>query len=280
MNRPRRRIKVFRTDVAGAGQPMLLLPGLGCTGAVWQDTVAHFKDRYECHSFTFAGFGGLPPIGGRLLPQYRDAVIAYIRAKSLKRPVLVGHSLGGFLAYAIAAAAPGEVGAVVAIDAALWSPAILAPGHKMDEMRKRAAEMRKSLRDLKPEQFYKELGKLLPPDNRILDPAKSVAVGKMTAVADIPSIVDILYELLTTDLRGEARRIKAPVLVLIAGAALQSPDEAQAKIAQWEAHLKPVADVRVVLAAKANHFVPLDDPEFAHRTIEEFLAAKNRWPTR
>ncbi|MFL5341046.1 MAG: alpha/beta fold hydrolase [Gemmataceae bacterium] len=273
---PHKAPDVVRVEVAGAGRPMLLLPGVGCSGAVWNDTVAHFKDRYECHSFTFAGFGGLPPIEGRYLPKYRDAVIAYVKTKNLKKPVIVGHSVGGLLAYAVAAAIPDDVGAVIVVDAALWSPAVLMPGMKMDDARKQAAFFRKRLRDLKPQQFAEQMNKLLPPDTKVQDSGKRAVVNGMNAASHIPTCVDVMCEILTTDLRGEAKKIKAPVLVMIAGAAQQSNDEQDAKRERWEAHLKPIANCRVVMAVKANHFIPLDDPEFAHRTMDDFLGEKGR----
>ena len=37
---------------------MILIPGLTCGGDVWKSTVEHFKDRYECHVLTLAGFAG------------------------------------------------------------------------------------------------------------------------------------------------------------------------------------------------------------------------------
>src|SRR5271165_2213258 len=52
----------FSVKVTGAGRPMILIPGLSCGGDVWDGTVAHFKDRYECHVLTLAGFAGQPAI--------------------------------------------------------------------------------------------------------------------------------------------------------------------------------------------------------------------------
>ena len=50
----------FAVKVTGTGQPMILIPGLACSGEVWDSTVAHFKDRCECHVLTLAGFAGQP----------------------------------------------------------------------------------------------------------------------------------------------------------------------------------------------------------------------------
>ncbi|MFZ0035104.1 MAG: alpha/beta hydrolase [Sedimentisphaerales bacterium] len=81
----------FTVKVTGSGRPMILIPGLGCGGNVWDGTVAHFKDRYECHVVTLAGFAGQPSIGGPFLEQVRSGLVEYIRQKKLERPVIVGH---------------------------------------------------------------------------------------------------------------------------------------------------------------------------------------------
>src|SRR5215472_14993762 len=85
----------FSVQVIGHGKPMILIPGLTCGGDVWKTTVDHFKDRYECHAFTLAGFAGQPAIGAPMLETIRKDIAAYLRKKQLKDAVIVGHSLGG-----------------------------------------------------------------------------------------------------------------------------------------------------------------------------------------
>src|SRR5262245_37138744 len=47
---------VLRVEVTGKGRPMVLIPGLTCSGDVWRETVAHFADHYQCHVVTLGGF--------------------------------------------------------------------------------------------------------------------------------------------------------------------------------------------------------------------------------
>ena len=86
---------------------MILIPGLMSSGDTWKSTVARYQDRFRCHVLTLAGFAGVPPIKDPLLATVRRELVAYIRAQRLDRPVIVGHSLGGTLALAIAAEHPG-----------------------------------------------------------------------------------------------------------------------------------------------------------------------------
>ena len=48
----------FTADVSGKGRAVLLIPGLGCPGSVWIQTVAHLEKSYEVHVLQLAGFWG------------------------------------------------------------------------------------------------------------------------------------------------------------------------------------------------------------------------------
>ena len=55
----------FTVRVVGKGRPVLLIPGLTCPGAVWDETVAYYQGRYQCHVVSLAGFGGVPAASGQ-----------------------------------------------------------------------------------------------------------------------------------------------------------------------------------------------------------------------
>jgi hypothetical protein len=50
----------FGVEVSGAGRPVILIPGLGCPGSIWQATVAHLAPAAQVHVLTLAGFAGRP----------------------------------------------------------------------------------------------------------------------------------------------------------------------------------------------------------------------------
>ena len=87
----------FKVEVKGKGAPVLLFPGFGCTGQVWDETVAEISKTHECHIFTFAGFGNVPAIENPWLATIKSEIISYVKVKKLKKPTLIGHSLGGTL---------------------------------------------------------------------------------------------------------------------------------------------------------------------------------------
>jgi pimeloyl-ACP methyl ester carboxylesterase len=93
---PTSKAKSFAVRVTGTGKPMILIPGLTCSGDVWDSTVEHFKGRYQCHVLTLAGFAGQPPISPPLMETVRKDLAGYIRAKKLEHPVLSAIALADF----------------------------------------------------------------------------------------------------------------------------------------------------------------------------------------
>src|SRR5579872_5414121 len=69
--------KPFTVQVTGEGKPMILIPGLASSAAVWDSTVAHYAAHYQCHVLNLAGFAGVVPIDGPLLQQAEDALSKY-----------------------------------------------------------------------------------------------------------------------------------------------------------------------------------------------------------
>src|SRR5947207_644573 len=70
----------FAVETSGKGRPVILVPGYACSGAVWNGTVAHLRDHYQCHVLTLAGFAGQPRVEGPFLETVRKDLAAYIRS--------------------------------------------------------------------------------------------------------------------------------------------------------------------------------------------------------
>lgn len=120
----------FKVAVSGKGTPLLLIPGLACSGDVWETTVDSLKDRYECHVLTLPGFAGQPAIDheNRYLEKVKGEILSYLDNQDLQQIGLIGHSLGGFLALQLAAEHSGRFNALVIVDGLPFLPAMQVPG--------------------------------------------------------------------------------------------------------------------------------------------------------
>lgn len=108
-----RRIAV---TVRGSGPDVLLIPGLSSGSAVWNGAVGAVGG-YRFHLVQVRGFAGLPADGnasGPVVQPVADEIARYIAAAGLKRPAVVGHSMGGTLAMMLGL--KGVAGRVMVVD--------------------------------------------------------------------------------------------------------------------------------------------------------------------
>ena len=108
----------FAVKTYGTGtQALVFIPGFACSGEVWQETVNALQDRYTCYVLTMPGFAGVPPETSPSFEGWKKQIIHFIRDRQLRKPYLVGHSMGGGLALAVAADCPNLLQGVVVVDA-------------------------------------------------------------------------------------------------------------------------------------------------------------------
>ncbi|MBX3162731.1 MAG: alpha/beta hydrolase, partial [Deltaproteobacteria bacterium] len=215
------------------------------------ETVAHLAGDHEAHVLTLAGFAGLPAIKEPLSRAVRRDLTRYIRAKKLVDPIIVGHSMGGFIAYWLASYHPELVGPTIIVDA---GPAL---SGDLDE----AKALRKQWKNASDEEFAATTRMVFM--SMTTDPRRMEPVLAGVVKSDRAAIGNAVYEMMTTDLTEKVEEIKAPVLVLAADGGYQKRIRAQ---------VAPIADHEVIVVPRAKHFVMFDDPPAFFRAIDKFLA--------
>lgn len=264
----------FTVRVVGTGRPVLLIPGLMSGPDVWDATVAHLQRGHTLHIVHLAGFAGAPAApGADFLGRVRDGLLAYVadmRARGLERPVVVGHSLGGFLAYAVASAQPDAVAGVVAVDGLPFFAALGDPAATPESVGPTAAAMRGMFARLSPEQLAAQTRPGLP---TLMRDSASVARGVEWARTSDPATVgQAMAEMLTTDLRPAVAAIRAPVLQIVAAGSAPTAEVRAMLRDRYAAQVALVPRHEVIVAERAYHFVMLDDPAFFHATLDAFLS--------
>jgi pimeloyl-ACP methyl ester carboxylesterase len=241
----------FSVEVGGdRGRPVILIPGLGCPASVWRDTVVHLRRLgYQTHALTLAGFAGKPRIDRPLARATVEELGRYIRDRHLVSPVIIGHSLGGTLAYWLAAREPALVGAMVIVDAG-------APGSEEPA----AAQARDAWREASDEQFARQIKEMF--GHMSVKPERLAPLLAEVERSDRRAMGDVVYELSSLAVRDELRRIRAPVLVVLADGALQRDFRRQAGA---------VRDHEVVVVPGTGHFVMIDDPPAFFAVVDDFL---------
>lgn len=243
----------FHDAVTGKGRPVIFIPGLGCPGSVFDAVVAHLDGKVEAHVLTLAGFAGEKPTKPPLAKAVRKDLVRYIRSRRLDHPIIVGHSLGGFIAYWLAATAPDLIGGVVVIDA---GPAL------GDNDPETAHALRNMWAQAGDDELVDQVRTAY--SSMTTDPKRMEPYLPAIAKSDRHAIGDAIYELVRTDLRDKISAIKAPFLLVLADGGLQNI---------YKAMVKPIADKQIVVVPKTRHFVWLDDPDAFDALLDKFLAA-------
>lgn len=110
---------VIRCQLSGdPGAPaMVLLHALGEHAASWDEVVARVATRFRVVALDLRGHGGSTWPGRYSFTLMRDDVLGVLDALDLRDVVLVGHSMGGIVAYLVAHAHPGRIARLVVEDA-------------------------------------------------------------------------------------------------------------------------------------------------------------------
>ena len=263
----------FTVEVAGAGPPVVLIPGLGCQGAVWGPISARLEKDHTVHRLTLAGFGSQAAVPAPMLETVRRDLLRYLDDRKLAKPVLVGHSLGGMLALWIAASAPDRIGGAVSVDGVPFLPALWDPGATVESVKPRAAAMRDAMAAVDRASYVAQTRRFLATMVRREGSLETAA--KLCSAGDPKAAAEAMYELMTTDLRPLMARAKAPILLLGAGFG-RSEAEAKRLDAAYEAQIAGAPHHRYAVSPESAHFIMLDEPQWLSDAVAGFLAKSDR----
>lgn len=264
----------LQSRILGTGEPALMFPGLGCPGRVWNALAERLAKDHQVHVIEIPGFAGNAPLArdGALLPALEVEVGEYIEKHHLKRPILIGHSFGGFFSTWLATRASSRYGAVISLDGVPFYSALFDPAATVESSKAYAEQMRAPTLAMDQPSFAAQQNYLLTAV-MIKDSSIAQALSVDTARSDRNTFADAMSELMTTDLRPVLGNIKQPMLLIGALGAL--PDAAARERAGlvYRAQIADHSNISLRLAEQARHFVQYDDPEWLEREVLGFLAA-------
>ncbi len=252
---------------------MILIPGLSSGGETWDGTVDHYKDRYECHVLTVAGFNGVPRIPEPMLDTVRDAIGQYIRDKKLVKPVIVGHSLGGDLALELGAKFPDLVGPLVIVDSYPYMAGIADPSTTLAQAKEMAGQMRKYIAGDSQEAYERYVKSGMSTRDMVTSEAGFAKLTEWGLKSDRFAVADAMAELFSIDLRDEIAKIKSPTLVLGSWIAFKQYTDHDKTVANLKAQYARLAGVEVRVHDTSRHFIMWDDPNWMFAQIDGFLSA-------
>ncbi|MCF6269046.1 MAG: alpha/beta hydrolase [Melioribacteraceae bacterium] len=264
----------FDATVTGEGNPIVFIHGYASGKSVWDETVDYLKSDFQCHVIQIAGFAGRDPIKVEsFLSKLKDDIAEYIKDNNLKKVIIVGHSMGGFLALWLASEYPDLVSKVVSVDGVPYLSAIVNPDVTPESQMNFAkqsfnyendfAQRENAITDEQLKQMFITM---------TIHEDKIPVLLEWTKKSDTRTLNQTMFEMMTTDIRENVKNIKVPVLVLGAWIAYKgygATKESTLKL--YELQFQNVNNCKITLTNKGKHFIMWDDFEWYSSTIKEFL---------
>lgn len=242
-----------RGAAAGAARDVLLIPGLASGPGIWNGVLGALPG-YRFHLVHVRGFAGLAPeanASGALLQPIADEIARYVTAAGLKRPAIVGHSMGGTLALLLGL--KGVASRVMVVDM-LPAGAAMVGG---------TASGLGFLAD--------QLGGYLTgtvAGRRYL--AEMVAQAPGAKGSDPDVIANALRDLANVDLGLQLPRLSAPLEVVYAVGS--DAQQAAAITSRFRAAYAPRKATLLKAIGPSGHMVMADQPARFNAILKDFLA--------
>ena len=246
----------------GSGrQNVILFAGLGTSTKVWDETIAVLSKTKTCYAVSFSGFAGSKAQGDPNLMLWENDIVKFIKDKKIKKPILIGHSMGGTLALQIAANHPDIISKLVVVDA-FPSPAALYNPRFKSQKNIACTPIINQFAGMDESQLYNFQKTNI--SQMVTDKTRLETILDWFVKSDRKTFGKIYCELLNTDLREKLSVIKCPTLILLQPALKSKEAEIKAQYASLKN-----ADIRY--AERGLHFIMYDDWEWFINSLQSFL---------
>jgi pimeloyl-ACP methyl ester carboxylesterase len=252
----------FEVAKTGTGkQAIIFIPGFASSGDVWNETRANFEKEFTCYTFTMAGFAGVKQQPNASFKNWETEIVNYIKANKIEKPIIVGHSMGGGLALAIASDYPELISKIVVVDALPCLAALRDPSFKSKENND-CSSMVNQIGAMSEDEFLQMQKRNMA--MLLAEPSKQDEVISWSMKSDRKTFSEMYCDFSNTDLRDKIAAIKCPSLILLefGFSNYKEPIEAQYK------NLKTAS---FQYSNKGLHFIMYDDKEWYLLQLNNFI---------
>lgn len=254
----------FEVVKTGSGkQAIIFIPGFACSGDVWNETTAKLDGDFSSYALTMAGFAGAKPQAGASVLNWINGIADFIKDNKIDKPIIVGHSMGGGLAMALAADYPALVAKIVVVDALPCLQALMDPGFKPAENND-CSPIVKQFTSLDDDRFLQMQKAAV--SQLVADTTKHGMIIGWSMSSDRNTFAQMFCDFTNTDLRQKIAGIKCPSLILL------ESNFANHKPA-IEDQFKQLKNADIEYATKGLHFVMYDDGDWYFNKLSSFLKA-------
>lgn len=255
----------FEVKKTGNGnQALIFIPGFASSGDIWNETTAKFEKDFTCYTLTMAGFAGIKPQTDASFKDWEKGIATYIKDNKIEKPILIGHSMGGGIALAIAADYPELAGKIIIVDTLPCLAALSDPSFTSKENNDCSPAIAQ-LTAMNDEQFRKMQAQAMP--RLMADISMQETVINWSMKSDRKTFAKMYCDFYNTDLREKIKNIQCPSLILLESyfVTLKPTIENQ---------YKNLKNANMQYASKGLHFIMYDDKDWYFNQLTHFLSAK------
>lgn len=267
----------MQVESYGRGSPALVfIPGLACGSWVWDDAVRLYAKNHAVYVVTLAGFDGLPAIPGASVDRADASLLELV--STLDRPIVIGHSLGGFLALRLGEEHAKLVRGVVSIDGTPVFPSLAqsSPAERVAFANGVGAQMASLDATAFAEGQRRTLATMVgAPDVE--------RVATHAAKSDPAATAAYARDLFASDIRPQLKNLTVPALELAPvptvpapyegsqAGTLSSAERAESYRVYYASLLAGAPKLRVVPISNSLHFAMIDQPKATYAAISAFV---------
>ncbi len=241
--------------------PIIFIHGFPFNSSMWAQQIKRLKENFYCITYDVRGLGETPPGDGQFtMEMFVDDLFAVIDGLGLDNPVLVGFSMGGYIALRAMEREPKRFRALILCDTK-------AEADDDAGRLKRASAINVVNRE-GVEQFASDFVPLAfstGAPERITETYSSF-LEKAQAESPIGVKGCLLAMAVRTDTTHMLGDIGVPTLLLVGEEDVITPP---AMMRQMQERIN---GARLITVPEAGHMTPVEDPEFITQSIEEFLS--------
>ena len=230
--------------------PLILIHGAGGSHLHWSPTTRRLSGR-NTYAIDLPGHGRSPGDALRTIPEYVEVLASWIKHEAIRRPVLIGHSMGGAIALSAGLTIPEALAGLVLVgtsDHLPVNPTLLGMLGR-DETFTQAVDL-----IMKWSFSPSSAPRLLE-----LCRKRMLQVPRLVLFSDYRACEQF-------DGKGRLGEIRLPTLVICGADDKMTPARAVRRLAQ------SIADSRLAIIEAAGHMVMLEQPPAVDEAVLDFLA--------
>lgn len=240
--------------------PIIFIHGFPYNSTMWSQQIKVLKKEYYCIAYDIRGLGETPPGDGQFtIEMFVDDLFAVIDGLDIDKPIVIGFSMGGYIALRAMERDPHRFRALILSDTKSQADD--------DAGRLKRASAIGIINSDGMEQFAADFVPMTFSDQSQEGLPETYAAFLERAQAESPIGVKgcLLAMAARTDTTHVLGDIRIPTLLLV------GEHDALIPPAVMQQMQDKINGSTIVHVPKAGHMAPIENPEFVTQAIEEFL---------